>query len=384
MKLSMDVPWLADPRAQALCHALMNAGHQALFVGGAVRNAIMGVGASDVDIATDAHPEAVIQLCTDQGMRCVPTGIEHGTVTVIIDSATFEVTTFRQDVATDGRRAVVAFSSDVAADAQRRDFTMNALYARSDGTVIDPLGGLPDALAKRVRFVGSPVDRMREDYLRILRFFRFSAWYADPSNGFDPDTLDAIAHSQEGLATLSAERIGAEMFKLLAAADPAPAVAAMSSLGVLTRIIPGASDTQLAPLVHLEKLLSLDPGPIRRFAILGGQDTPKRLRFSKAQARRYDLLQQNMYASDGPAALGYRLGQAAALDVVALRAAQSSRPPPKATPADIERGSKAQFPIQAVDLQPALEGRALGDKIKELEARWIASDFQLTRAELLV
>src|SRR5690606_28837267 len=152
-------------------------GHRALVVGGAVRNAVLGIAPGDIDISTDARPERVQELAEAAGLRQIPTGIDHGTVTVMVDGEPFEVTTFRRDVATDGRRAVVEFSTDVADDARRRDFTMNALYLEADGSVVDPLGGLEDALARRVRFIEDSKQRIREDYLRILRFFRFNAWY---------------------------------------------------------------------------------------------------------------------------------------------------------------------------------------------------------------
>ena len=188
-------------------------GFQALFVGGCVRNALMGLPISDVDIATDARPEQVVQCMQAAGFRTVPTGLAHGTVTVLTGADSYEVTTFRRDMSTDGRHATVAFSTDIAADAARRDFTMNAIYATAGGQVIDPLGGLPDLLARRLRFVGDAGERVREDYLRILRFFRFHAIYGD--DGFDAQALAAIADNLAGLETLSRERVGGEMRKLL-------------------------------------------------------------------------------------------------------------------------------------------------------------------------
>lgn len=383
MKLPANVPWLNDAGAMALCAALENAGFQALFVGGCVRNAVLGVAASDIDIATDATPDQVQKVCTAARFKTIPTGIEHGTLTVLIDSTPYEVTTFRTDVTTDGRRAVVAFSTDVIADARRRDFTMNALYARSDGTVIDPLGGLPDALARRVVFIDDAADRIREDYLRILRFFRFSTWYGDPAHGFDADALAAIAENLDGLAQLSAERVGAEMTKLLGAPDPAPAVAVMARVGVLGHLLTGAQARWLAPLIHAESMLDLSPDPVRRLAVLGGEDVADRLRLSKADARKTDLLRDLTGGAQGAAELGYRHGRATALDVIALRAALFETPVNVGDAAIAARGSAATFPVAAADLMPALTGPALGAKLKQLEARWIASDFALTRAQLL-
>ena len=173
-------------------------GHAILFVGGCVRNALLGRPVADIDLATDARPEAVIALAKGAGLNPVPTGIAHGTITVVAAGQPFQVTTFRRDVETFGRHAVVAFSDDIAEDAARRDFTLNALYALPDGTVVDPLGGLPDLRAGRVRFVGDPAARIAEDYLRILRFFRMTAWYGDPAAGLDRDSLAACAARQEG------------------------------------------------------------------------------------------------------------------------------------------------------------------------------------------
>mgnify|MGYP003624111826 FL=1 len=383
MKLSADVPWLNDAGALALCAALEGAGFQALFVGGCVRNAVLGVQASDIDIATDATPDQVQKVCKDAGFRTIPTGIDHGTLTVVIDGEPYEVTTFRNDVETDGRRAVVAFSTDVTEDARRRDFTMNALYARADGTVVDPLGGLPDALARRVMFIDDASARIREDYLRILRFFRFSAWYADPAHGFDADALAAIADHLDGLAQLSAERVGAEMTKLLGAPDPAPAVAVMERVGVLAQALTGAQARWLAPLIHAESMLDLSPDPMRRLAVLGGEDVADRLRLSRADARKLAVLRELAGTGEGAAELGYRHGRNVALDVIALRSALFETPVNVDDAAAAARGDAAKFPIAAGDLMPALHGPELGAKLKELEARWIASDFKLTRAQLL-
>ncbi len=202
--------WLTGPAAQAVCAMLTDAGFQALFVGGCVRNALLGVPISDIDISTDATPDQVIAAAKRAGgFKPVPTGYDHGTVTVVVDHEPFEITTFRKDVETDGRRAVVAFAKTVEEDAHRRDFTMNALYARPDGgAIVDPLGGLSDLRARYLRFIDVAEDRIREDYLRILRFFRFHAHYGNPEGGLDADGLAAIAANSAGLETLSADASG--------------------------------------------------------------------------------------------------------------------------------------------------------------------------------
>jgi len=369
--------WIDAPGAQAVCAALTVGGHQAFFVGGCVRNALMGLPVADVDIATDATPERVVDLAQAAGLRPVPTGIAHGTITVVADGAPHEVTTFRRDVETFGRHARVAFTAALEEDAARRDFTMNALYARADGTVIDPLGGLADVMARRLRFVGQPQDRIAEDALRILRFFRFSAWYADTTLGHDPEALAAIAAGIDGLAQVSAERIGQEMRKLLSAPDPAPAVAAMQATGVLARVLPGADARALAPLVHLEG--SHPPAWLRRVLVLGGQTDG--LRLSRAEALALEHLRAALAMEVHEAA--YRHGAQTATDAALAMAALTGNPLGDDTAAQIATAASARFPLAAADLMPGLQGAALGAALKRLEADWIASGFTLDRAALL-
>jgi poly(A) polymerase len=379
MKIAGD--WLDHPGTQGLCAALKDAGHRALFVGGCVRNTLLQEPVGDVDIATDATPENVTNIAESAGFKVVPTGIDHGTVTVIVAGRPHEVTTFRRDVETDGRRAVVAYSTRIEDDAQRRDFTMNALYADHHGTVIDPLNGLPDLQARHVRFVGDPQTRIREDYLRILRFFRFHAAYGDPDAGLDPEGLASCAALSAGLETISRERIGAELRKLLAARDPAPAVAAMSQAGILRLVLPGADPRALAPLVHLDA--AHPPHWLRRLVVLGGEDPETALRLSRAEARDLAALRAVLGTADTPGALGWRLGASLAVDAMLARAATLEGPLPANWQAEIDRGSASRFPVAAADLMPALQGEALGQRLKALEARWLASDLTLKRDDLL-
>ncbi|MBK0326056.1 CCA tRNA nucleotidyltransferase [Rhodobacteraceae bacterium F11138] len=376
--------WISHPATQAVCAALSAQGARVLFVGGCVRNALLGVAVSDIDIATSANPQTVTALAKAARIRVVPTGIDHGTVTLVKDGLAHEVTTFRRDVSTDGRRAVVAFSDDITDDAMRRDFTMNALYACPDGTVIDPLGGLPDLHARRVRFIGRGEDRIREDYLRTLRYFRFHAWYGDPQAGFDADALAAIAANLDGLGTLSRERVGAEMQKLLAAPDPAPSLAAMRNTGVLAQLLPGADDRALAPLIHLEGAADAEPDPLRRLAALGGgSDVAARLRLGKAQATRLTALRDGAASGAGIAELGYRLPVDQARDALLLRCVWTEQPWPQDAAKLLRKGAAATFPVRAKDLMPRFTGAALGEELRRLESVWIASDFTLNRAQLL-
>lgn len=371
MKIAGD--WIIA--AAPVLRALMAGGHQALFVGGCVRNAALGAAISDVDIATSAAPDQVITLAKAAGFRSIPTGISHGTVTVLTGVAAYEVTTFRRDLSTDGRHAQVAFSGDIVDDAARRDFTMNAIYADLDGHVIDPLGGLPDLLARRLRFVGDPAARIAEDYLRILRFFRFHAVYA--KDGFDADALAAIADNLDGLETISAERITAELSKLLAAPDPAPAVSTMVMTGVLPRLLPGVDPTFLAPLVSIEG--GVPTHWLARLAVIGGG--PDTLRLSRAQAQRLAALGDEIGGLKTPAALAFCHGASMARDAIFARAAVMQQDLPPLWQQDIARGAAAQFPIESADLPQT--GPALGAALKSLRARWLASDLTLTKAELL-
>ncbi|MDG4646870.1 CCA tRNA nucleotidyltransferase [Roseibacterium sp. SDUM158017] len=380
MRLVAD--WLTDPATTAVIDALEQGGARAWFVGGCVRDGLLGRAMGDIDIATDVPPGRVAEIAGAAGIRCVPTGEDHGTVTLVTDHRPFEVTTLRRDVETDGRRATVAYTDRLDEDAHRRDFTINALYSLRDGTVLDPTGeGLTDIAAGRVRFIGDPHDRIAEDYLRILRFFRFHAWYSAPGGGLDAAGLAASAEMAEGLGRLSRERVGAEMRKLLAAPDPAPSVAAMAQGGVLARILPGADARMLPVLVALEDGLPADP--LRRLATLGGEDPAGRLRLSKAEARRLALLRDGMSNAASPGELGYRHGRDTAREILLLRAAAEARAPDPAALAAAARGAAAVFPVKASDLMPAFEGPALGAELSRLERAWIDSGFRLGPHDLL-
>jgi poly(A) polymerase len=342
----------------------------------------LGLEAGDIDIATDATPDRVTRMAEDAGLRAIPTGAEHGTVTIVSDHFPVEVTTLRRDVATDGRRATVAFTDRIEEDAERRDFTVNALYATRRGEVLDPVEqGLSDLRARRIRFIGDPHDRIREDYLRILRFFRFHAWYADPAEGMDADGLAASAELAEGIDRLAKERIGMEMRKLLAAPDPAPAVAAMAQAGVLNRVLPGADARMLPVLVAVER--QAPPDALRRLAVLGGQDVGDALRLSRAEAQVLARLRDGMADGAGPGELGYRHGARLARDILLLRGAMSGQEVDATAEAELETGARAVFPVKAADLMPEVAGPALGAELERLERLWIESGFRLSADELL-
>jgi len=370
-------PWLHAPASQSLMELFKKAGFQIYFVGGCVRNALIGAPVSDLDLSTDARPAAVLALAEDAGIKAIPTGMDHGTITLIHEGETFEVTTFRKDVATDGRRATVAFADSVEDDARRRDFTMNALYADSAGDIIDPVGGLTDLTNRRVIFIDDAEARVAEDYLRILRYFRFHAWYGSDDDGFDTSALNACARLSEGLETLSKERIGAETLKLLAAPDPLFAAAGLETTGCLARILPGATTKFLGPVISLTD----QTDPILRLAALGGENPRENLRLSNPQIERHTLLRTHMSSSTQAHELAYKFGAEFAEGVLVLRSAMGT--PQPINKSALKEAEAAVFPIAAKDLMPNLQGPALGKRLKELELAWITSHFCLSREELL-
>lgn len=287
--------WFADPALVRVLALLNSDGGEARIAGGAVRNSLMGLPVADIDIATTLRPEAVVERAKDAGIKAVPTGIEHGTVTLVLDGKPFEVTTLRRDVATDGRRADVAFGTDWRADAERRDLTINALYADAEGTVIDLVDGLPDIESRTVRFIGDAATRIAEDHLRILRFFRFFALYG--SGRPDAEGLKACARAKDKLGRLSAERVWSETKKLLAAPDPGRALLWMRQAGVLTAILPETEKwgiDAIPGLIDAEKAFGWRPEAMLRLAAMVPPDRERlkalagRLRLSKAEAAGLD------------------------------------------------------------------------------------------------
>lgn len=381
--MRIDAKWMQDASLQQVFKMLHTEQACVYYVGGCVRNAILNAGPTDIDLATDALPETVLKIAEKNGLRAIPTGIAHGTVSVLVKDRTIEITTFRKDVATDGRRAVVTFSKSIEEDALRRDFTMNALYADVDGQIYDPLDGLKDTLARKIRFIADPDQRIKEDYLRILRFFRLHAYYGDLDDGLDPEALDACTRHLEGLGTLSKERIGQEICKLLAAPNPAQSIAAMMHCGVLAQILPGADTTALAPLIHLESQIDAKPKWLRRLAALGGENIKDKLRLSNYDTRDLSHIQSVLSESVSPKILGYRLGKDLGLDALLVLHAKLGTQLPDTWQTDLAEGAGAEFPVTAADLSNRYTGKALGDCLKRLENAWIASDLRLTKTALL-
>lgn len=362
--------WLTAAQTRAVMKALAPA--RPLFVGGCVRDALMGRASEDIDIAVVSPPDQTMALAEGAGLRAIGTGVEHGVVTVIVDGAPFEVATLRRDVATDGRRAVVAFTDRIEDDAARRDFTLNALYANAGGDVLDPLGeGLADLEARRIRFIGDARLRLREDYLRILRFFRFHAQFG--ISPLDKAGLAACLAERGGLEAISAERIGAEMKKMLSAPDPGAAVLGMGP--ILTDILPDAHWP--SGLIAAEAGWRLPPEPMRRIAALEAASLD-RLRLSKAETAQVEAINRCKDLSLNEAV--YRHGAKAAIDGLVVSGAPYSD-----QTRDIKRAQEAVFPVTAADLMDrgVAKGPKLGAALKRLEADWIAAGFTLSKSDLL-
>ena len=393
-----NAEWFEKAETQAVFACLNREGFEARAVGGAVRNTLLNEPVREVDFATTARPEDTLRLAAQAGIRTVPTGLSHGTVTLIAHGAPFEVTTLRRDVETHGRRATVAFGEDWAEDARRRDFTMNALYAGSKGEVYDPLGGAGDLLARRVRFVGDARTRIREDYLRILRFFRCSAQYA--RGAFDLEGVGASIRERLGLQRLSRERIRSELLHILVARRAVDAVEVMDESGLLILILGGvARRERFNRLCRIEAALGLWPDPVFRLAALGVfvlEDAARlsaKLRLSLQETN--DLLSfaaarpfTEPHTRDLKAAL-YRLGPRLNLGHLLLdwaSAGASENDAAWTSAVDLLRTwPRPIFPIGGADLiaRGWTSGPALGDQLRRLEEEWIASGFILSREDLL-
>lgn len=400
--------WMTAPATVSVMAALSageTTGLVALFVGGCVRDSLLGRDVGDIDIATALAPDIVSKRIEDAGLKAVPTGLAHGTVTAVVEARHFEITTLRVDVDTDGRRATIAFTDDWVADAERRDFTVNALYADGAGAIFDPVGGLADLKAGRIRFVGNAEQRIREDVLRLLRFFRFYAQFGTPPP--DRDAISACAKLANLLPTLSGERVAAETLKLLTAADPATTMTLMSANGVLQHFLPEAKEIdRLAALVTVDGVAD-QADPLRRLAAVlkvdaaGADAIAARLRLSKAdRVRLRELvatdhrLERDMSPEQMRVAL-YRLGADVWRDRVLIDWAEEIA---VGTPQDRHatdawrelydltvEWTPPTFPLQGHDVLAlgVAAGPAVGRHLATVEEWWIAGDFVADRRACL-
>lgn len=393
-------PWLHDAATQSVFDALFAIGADARAVGGAIRNTLLGEPVHDIDIATTALPDQIIAAAENAGLKAVPTGYDHGTITVLSGGNPFEVTTLREDVETHGRHAVVQFGTDWQRDADRRDFTMNALYADREGGIIDLVGGYQDCMDRHVRFIGSAEKRIQEDYLRILRYFRFQATYG--SGREDAEATQAIVANLEGLKQLSAERIGQEMRRLLPARASVPVIADMIRLGIVDRL----TDTSphLEPFRHLRSLeavcdASLNPS-LLLFALIGFSEgsiaaVTDRLRLSNAEknrmldADRASEAAHKSAADDDLTLMLYRYGRQASIDGTLVAWSRAGDSVSDAQWRKVLNQVTVQpiptFPVTGADLvSNGIEpGELVGKKLRKGENTWIDSKFSLSRSEIL-
>jgi len=367
-------------------------------VGGAVRNTLLELAVTEIDLATTAVPETVMALAAKAGLKAVPTGIDHGTVTLVASGVPFEVTTLRRDVETFGRHARIAYTQDWEEDAKRRDFTLNALYADRDGRLFDPLGGYADLLAGRVRFIGDADERIKEDYLRILRFFRFHAYYG--KGPLDRAGLAAVLRLRGGLDQLSAERVSAELRRILTAPRAAEAIEALYDYGLLTGLLGGVPRlADFLRLVAIEAALARIPEAALRLAVLAVfvEEDVARLtqRFRLANAEQAVLALAATVRADAPGeaeakAELYRLGVnafvASMLIAWARSGADGDDPQWRNALALPERWQAPAFPLRGADLVALgeLKGPEIGELLRRLEAEWIADGFAGSREQLLV
>jgi poly(A) polymerase len=396
--VNTDFSWLKEKLLAQLLAALDRDGEEARVVGGAVRNALIGLPHGDIDVATTAEPGEVTRRAEAAGFKAVPTGFDHGTVTVVIDGKPFEVTTLREDVETFGRHATVKFGRDWKRDAERRDFTMNALSLSSDGKVHDYVGGLADLQARRVRFIGEAATRIAEDYLRILRFFRFHAYYGEGHP--DATGLSAAIVARAGLEQLSRERVRMELMKLMLAPHAVAALAVMAEAGLLGPVLGGVPHlASFANMVKVEVAAGLSPDATRRLGAIGvwiAEDAERlwqRLRLSNAEHERLAAMDgwwRLTHATSEAAAreLIYRIGPEAFADRVLLAWSRSQEGAHDAAWRALatlpQRWTAPVFPLRAADFiaRSVEKGPALGAALSVAEEAWISAGFPMEKERL--
>jgi poly(A) polymerase len=390
--------WLRDGATARLLGLLNCGGEEARVVGGAVRNELMHLPVDEIDVATTALPDEVVRRVEAAGHKAVPTGIAHGTVTVVIDGKPFEVTTLREDVETFGRKAKVAFGRDWKADAERRDFTVNGLSASADGTVYDYVGGLADIAARRVRFIDEPDKRIAEDYLRILRFFRFHAYFGEGAP--DPAGLLACIRARAGLEMLSRERVRMELLKLLIAPRATPTLAVMAECGLLGMAIGGVPYmASFENMVKVEASSGAQPDAVRRLGALNVQIAEDAQRLAE-KLRLFNVESERLAALDGwwrvsptaPAqaahALLYRLGPQSFTDRVLVAWSRSDAGAADSVWRELatlpQRWTVPVFPLKAANFfsRGVPKGPAMGAALRTAESAWIAADFPTDRAAI--
>ena len=380
--MRLNPTWQQDPLLGRIFRLLQLEGYQIFFVGGWVRDHLLGRPAADIDLATDATPDEVIRLFEREDINYQPVGIEFGSLLV---GSRITVTTFRKDIKPYGRKVEVAFCKDLATDATRRDFTINAMYANFEGEIFDPLGGINDLWAKRVKFIGNPNHRIKEDYLRILRFFRFSSIYGDPDQGCDVEGLAAIKNLPgEVLGMLSGFRLKAEIFRLLSARPVYWCLVEWQETDTWKWLFPAGEAKNHQLLEKLEKQNQLAPNPFTSLVALGINIHNNRMEMTRYDHKMLAIISEMANNRDQSIeTLAYRHGQEITRAIILIQAVLEEAEIPIDFEDRIASAIKQTFPLAAGDLMPQYKGRELGEVLRKLEKDWILSGFSLSKAELL-
>ena len=384
MKLNFkETKWLRNPSAQKLSKLYKSFGYQVLFVGGCVRNTILKMPVTDIDLATDAQPEEIIKIAKENNIRFVPTGLAHGTITLMIDNKNYQITTFRTDFDHDGRYAKVEFTESLLLDASRRDLTINALYCNHVGEVIDPLNGLDDIKKQKIKFIGNPNERIKEDNLRILRFFRFQAIYGNKNLEIDSIALEACHNHKSKLAALSKERITSELRKILSAPNPLEVIIKMNETGVLNELFQKVSIDSLEAYLKTEEKFKININWLGRLLSLQATQEEESLKLTRCE---FKFLKQTKSAIENQIHVlefSYYNGVENGKIYSILQNFRHNIILSKNLLNQINSLATKKFPITAKDLMPEIRGKKLGEALRSLEDRWIKSNFTLSKKDLL-
>tara|TARA_Y100000739_G_C20607740_1_gene466666 strand:+ start:1560 stop:2720 length:1161 start_codon:yes stop_codon:yes gene_type:complete len=374
---------IVTPTTKKLFQLFIEKSFDIYFVGGCVRDFLLNLPIKDIDISTTALPNEIISIARENNIKAIKTGIEHGTITLVYKTIQYQITTFRTDIKTDGRKAVVNFSKDIIADASRRDLTINALYADIEGNIIDPLNIIADLNSRKIKFINNPQERIVEDNLRILRFFRFYAWFGKTNNSLDNASLRACVRFKEKLLNLSGERIGTEMKKLLTAPKPIKSLEIMLAEGILEIIMPKADVHLLKSLIKFEREADVSIHWTTRASVMTDSKLKTKWKLSNSDHKLLSTLQKFKYYNISISKIAYLYGQELAIKYAVIKSVISNESLPKNLDTLVNLGVSAVFPITSQDLIPDYQGKDLGKKLHSLKNIWIDSKFTLNKEDLL-
>ena len=383
LKMQINSEWIKNKSLQNILKILKKADHNAYLVGGCIRNSILNFPVNDIDISTDAKPQETLDLFNIGSFKATPTGFSHGTVTVVSGGIPYQITTMRSDQNTDGRHADVSFSDNITEDAERRDFTINALYADPNGKIIDPIGGLKDFRPLKIKFIGNANNRIQEDYLRILRFFRFHAQFSEFVIDFEQDALDAIKNNQNSLKLLSKERVWNEFQKILLSKNPSRALLEMSKIGILEKVSIDGGIKNIKNLISIEEKMGIEPEAIRRLVAITRNTEKTSLNLSRKEARKFSLLKSLLGKKFDLAELVYQFNKEIAQSVLAIYTFNQGEKLKLSDVAKIEKACLYPCPISGAHLSKYMSGEDVGIKLKEAQRVWIKSNFKSDAAKIL-